>query len=126
MSEISDEDLGQLEGLHRVLGSVLDWVAERDQIRDALDVHDDVTTAAAVEKFIEDHEKLTAELQSLARGAEDDADTNLQSIEEMLDDAAEMVQLLDPLLGGYSAEDDVNTITLRAIVDRLSRKLIGR
>ncbi len=127
MSEFSEDDLEQIQALHRISGLAIDWAAERDRIRDTLDIADDVEIGDAVIKLVEEHEALEAEIAALAGDVdEDDVNTNLNAIEEILNDAAEVVKLIDPLLGGYSSEDDANTITLRAIVHRLSRKLRNR
>jgi len=106
-----------------VLGVVTGMRDDLEEIRATLDASEKMDAVKAVDYLVERHEKLQDSLEGLLCKRGDDT---LDVIDELLDDVAEMVKLLDPILGGFSDTDDMDTITMRVLVDRISRKLLGR
>jgi hypothetical protein len=92
---------------------------ELDEIRDVLDVPAEDSVSEAVENLVEKYQNLAESVEDLLfrrlfRRSDNSLET-LDAVNELLDDVAEMVKILDPILGGYSSTDDTDTISMRAL-----------
>ena len=74
------------------------------------------------------HEDLTDSLSDLLPGKFNTSNNaavvaHVEDVFQVIDDVREVVKTLEPLLGGFSDEDSMETVGLRAVIRRLADRL---